>query len=95
VAGRSPEQIATWLGLDPSAPGLVSCDVFDGVLVPGDIILMLAWKTQAAADGFNNTLPASGRRRQVRVIRDYGMYDRHESPQYYPAVDTARTTDHR
>ena len=26
------------------------------------------------------------RLRRVRVIRDYGMFDRREAPQYYPAV---------
>jgi len=25
--------------------------------------------------------------RIVRVVRDYGMFDRRESPQYYPAID--------
>jgi len=25
--------------------------------------------------------------RTVRVIRDYGMFDRCESPQFYPPVD--------
>jgi hypothetical protein len=24
------------------------------------------------------------RQRRVRVVRDYGMYDRREAPQYYP-----------
>jgi hypothetical protein len=26
--------------------------------------------------------------RAVRVIRDYGMYDRAEAPQYYPPQET-------
>jgi len=25
------------------------------------------------------------------VVRDYGMFDRRESPQYYPAIDTRST----
>jgi hypothetical protein len=29
---------------------------------------------------------ADVRRRLVRVIRDYGMFDRVEAPQYYPPV---------
>ena len=32
-------------------------------------------------------LPEGGRLRHVRVIRDYGMFDRREAPQYYPAVE--------
>jgi hypothetical protein len=30
------------------------------------------------------------RRRQVRIIRDYGMHDRREAPQYYRAVAPRR-----
>jgi hypothetical protein len=26
------------------------------------------------------------RHRKVRVVRDYGMFDRREAPQYYPEV---------
>jgi hypothetical protein len=33
-------------------------------------------------------LADNGRRRRIRVIRDYGMYDRRENPQYYPEVPT-------
>ena len=32
------------------------------------------------------TLHGNARLRQVRVVRDYGMYDRRENPQYYPEV---------
>jgi hypothetical protein len=31
-------------------------------------------------------LPEDGRIRRVRVVRDYGMFDRREAPQYYPEV---------
>ena len=27
------------------------------------------------------------RHREVRVIRDYGMFERREAPQYYPEVE--------
>ena len=34
-------------------------------------------------------LPAEVRLRCVRIVRDYGMHDRREAPQYYPdAPDT-------
>jgi hypothetical protein len=35
-------------------------------------------------------LPDRTRLRGVRVIRDYGMYDRRENPQYYPDVEPRR-----
>ena len=77
------------LGLDEGATGLVGWDVYDAVLTPGDLILMIVWRTKADADSFAETgkLPEGGRFRQVRVVRDYGMYDRREAPQYYPAVE--------
>lgn len=82
-------ECAKYLGLDLQARGLVSWDVFDAVLTPGDLILLAAWRTGADAEAFEKTasLPADARARRVRVIRDYGMFDRREAPQYYPAVE--------
>ena len=83
-----PEAVARWLGLAPAAAGLVAWDVFDAVLTPGDIILLLSWRDRAAADTVErkSPLPDGARRRRVRVVRDYGMFDRHEAPQYYPEI---------
>jgi hypothetical protein len=36
-------------------------------------------------------MPEGVRRRDVLVIRDYGMFDRREAPQYYPEVVRAST----
>jgi heme-degrading monooxygenase HmoA len=82
------DAVAKWLGLAPDAPGLVSWDVFDGVLTPGEIILLLSWRDQAAAETFEAavSLQDGARLRRVRVVRDYGMFDRREAPQYYPEV---------
>jgi len=70
------------------APGLVARDIFDAVLTPGDGLLLLSWQDDAAAAAFEQgrTLPGGVRSRRVRVIRDYGMFDRREAPQYYPEV---------
>ena len=72
----------------PDAAGLVAWDVFDAVLTPGDIVLLMSWRDQAAAEAFEGStdLPDGARFRRVRVVRDYGMFDRRESPQYYPDV---------
>ena len=87
----SPSEIAPYLGLDPKATGLAAWDVYDAVLTPGNLILMTVWKTKADAEAFATTvnLPDGGRLRHVRVVRDYGMFDRREAPQYYPAVEQA------
>jgi hypothetical protein len=64
-------------------------DVFDAVLTPGDVILMMVWKSKEDAEVFTKTamLPPGGRLRHVRVVRDYSMFDRREAPQYYAAVE--------
>lgn len=82
----NPPDCAEFLGLDPYAPGMVSWDVLDAVRTPGELMLMLVFADRAAADHFSDTmlLKESARARQVRVIRDYGMFDRREAPQYYP-----------
>jgi len=85
--------VAKWLGLDPQAAGLVYWDVFDAVLTPGDIILLASWRDRAAAELFerNVSLQDGKRFRRIRVVRDYGMFDRREAPQYYPDAEGAET----
>ncbi|CAN5682409.1 hypothetical protein BH09ACT7_BH09ACT7_21410 [soil metagenome] len=82
-----PNGLAQWLGLDETAPGLVAWDVFDAVLTPGDVIALLAWRGHADADAFRGRVnpPPRARVRQIRVVRDYGLLDRYEAPQFYPA----------
>jgi heme-degrading monooxygenase HmoA len=77
-----------YLGLDRYAGGMVSWDVFDAVLTPGDLILLMSWRTRGGAEAFEDTLnlPEGARLRRVRIVRDYGMFDRREAPQYYPEV---------
>jgi heme-degrading monooxygenase HmoA len=88
VEGTSPEEVARWLGLAPDANGLVAWDFFDAVLTPGDVILLMSWRDQGVAEAFESAarLPEGARLRRVRVVRDYGMFDRREAPQFYPDV---------
>jgi heme-degrading monooxygenase HmoA len=92
VKQTSPDDVAKWLGLAPTASGLVAWDVFEAVLTPGDIILLISWRNHEAAETYKTKakLPNDARLRRVRVIRDYGMFDRREAPQYYP--DAKRPT---
>jgi len=83
------KECATFLGLDPDAKGtrgLLAWDVFDAVLTPGDLILLISWRDRASAEIFEKAvaLKDGTRLRRVRIIRDYGMFDRREAPQYYP-----------
>jgi heme-degrading monooxygenase HmoA len=83
VAGESASSLATELGLDALAPGLVAWDVLDAVLAPGDLVLLRTWRDAAAAEA--GTVAKEARNRIVRIVRDYGMRDRREAPQFYPA----------
>jgi heme-degrading monooxygenase HmoA len=91
VKTAKSDGVARWLGLDPAAPGLVLWDVFDAVLTPGDVILLMSWRDKDAAEAFERgfSAPEGARLRQVRIVRDYGMFDRREAPQYYPEIDRA------
>ena len=89
VKANNAETVATGLGLHAAASGLVGWDVFDAVLAPGDVALLLSWRDQAAADAFETgtSFGTGARLRRVRIVRDYGMFDRREAPQYYPEVE--------
>jgi len=91
---NNPADCAEWLGLAPFT-GFISWDIFDAVLTPGDLILMLTWPNNGVAEDFESSaeLPQGARLRRVRVVRDYAMYDRREAPQYYPDAPN-RTTIH-
>jgi heme-degrading monooxygenase HmoA len=90
---NSLQDCARWLGLKPWNGESASWDVFDAVLTPGDLILLISWKTNAGAEAYEKSLtPKDGVRiRRVRVVRDYGKYDRREAPQYYVDADGATT----
>ncbi|MBV9375536.1 MAG: antibiotic biosynthesis monooxygenase [Alphaproteobacteria bacterium] len=79
--------VSKLLGMPGAAdPELLDWDVFESIVQPRKFILLTSWREVTAATG----LPESGgiRHRRVRVIRDYGMFDRAEAPQYYPPVPT-------
>jgi heme-degrading monooxygenase HmoA len=82
----APDEVAKYLGLDGDAAGLVAWDVFDAVLTPGDLIVLMSWRGRDDATAYEAgaQLPEDARLRHVRVVRDYGMFDRREAPQYYP-----------
>jgi heme-degrading monooxygenase HmoA len=68
--------------------GLVDRDVFTSIYTPGKLLLLASWATaeDAAAWGLASLAGGALRHRNVRIIRDYGMAERGEAPQYYPPV---------
>ena len=87
-AGLGPEaDVPAALGLDTAGPGIVDHDLFASLYSPGKLALLVSWTDADAADGWTPRLApgiAMLRHRKVRIVRDYGMFDRRESPQFYP-----------
>jgi heme-degrading monooxygenase HmoA len=66
--------------------GLVDREWFTSITTEGKRVLLASWRD---VDTAREHAPASERglrHREVRVIRDYGMRDRREAPQYFPDV---------
>jgi len=84
------------LGLDLKARDVVDHDVWASIYNPGKMSLLVSWTESRAADswtprkidGIENL-----RHRKVRIVRDYGRFDRREAPQSYPDVK-GRETQH-
>ena len=81
-AGASASDYAT-------AAGLVDVEGYDSITTADKTLVLAAWRDAAALTAWRASQPApagagSARYREVRVIRDYGMRDRVEAPQYYP-----------
>jgi len=64
--------------------GCLEHEWFESITNPGKFLLLAGWRDAATARSWGP--PAGSRHRQVRVIRDYGMFDRREAPQYFPAA---------
>jgi heme-degrading monooxygenase HmoA len=72
---------------EPDASGgLLDAEWYAGINTEGKRVLLARWRTVDAAASWARLQPPWPRHRAVRVIRDYGMYEREEAPQYYPPV---------
>jgi heme-degrading monooxygenase HmoA len=68
--------------------GLLDYDIYESLYNPGKLLLLGSWHDSGTAGDWTPRTPRRGalRHRQVRIVRDYGMFDRREAPQYYPDV---------
>lgn len=85
-SSSDPERLRALVNLDPGTPGLCDQDVFASIYHPGKLALLASWQTRANAEAWKPGLrPGTKdlRHRVIRVVRDYGMFDRREAPQYY------------
>jgi heme-degrading monooxygenase HmoA len=88
VSGMTPAALPEWLLLDRNQPDLIDYDVVASIHNAGKLALLASWHDRPSAEKFGPPVCAGVRHRVVRVVRDYGMFDRRESPQYYPAIQT-------
>lgn len=69
-----------------AGPTLVEWDVCEGITRPGALLWLHGWSDAEAARAWLAGASQADHDRTVRVIRDYGLIDRVEAPQYYPPV---------
>jgi len=89
-SGPQSDLVLAQLQLDPRADRLVDCEVFESITNPGKLLILASWRDKAAASAWRPmSFDGAGeiRHRQVRIIRDYGMFERREAPQYFPATN--------
>jgi heme-degrading monooxygenase HmoA len=81
-------------GLDLKDGGIVDHGIYDSIYNPGKIALLIGWKDAEAASRWSPSRTDGVeklRHRRVRVVRDYGRFDRREAPQYYADIKGRET----
>jgi heme-degrading monooxygenase HmoA len=78
------------------APGAIDNEQFESIANPGKLLWLSSWRQADDAAAWETQsrreLGHCGdgiRVLRVRVIRDYGLQDRREAPQYYPPITPA------
>lgn len=92
--GGDAAQLGTLLQVpEIGRSGVVDMEVFSSIYTEGKQIAVVSWRDAEAAAAWPRPAGIAGggriRHRCVRVIRDYGLTDRREAPQYYPEVRRA------
>ena len=87
--GINLAQLANHIGLDVGADGIVDHDLFASIYNPGKVALLISWSGASATKRWapkQADVIADLRHRTIRIVRDYGRFDRREAPQYYADV---------
>jgi len=88
--------LASTLGLDVTDEGIIDYDVGASIYNLGKLALVVSWRNAKAAGGWTPVKTdrlKNLRHRIIRIVRDYGMFDRREAPQFYPDAE-GRETKH-
>jgi len=95
IFARQADLLPSHLGLDRHSAAIVEVDVFASIYNLGKIALLVGWKNVESTklwsprkiDGIQAL-----RQRSIRIVREYGRFDRREAPQFYPDVKDTRHT---
>ena len=90
--GPKTANLAAALGLPKAGTGtVIDYEIFAAINDPKKLLLLASWEGAGSASGWRPAERVAGlRHRAVRIVRDYGMRDRREAPQYYPPVASLR-----
>ena len=84
----TPDALIARLGAPLPESDVVDLELFSSITTEGKIAALISWRSEQTAARWAPSSAAfkSLRHRRVRVVRDYGLFDRREAPQYYPPV---------
>ncbi len=71
----------------PAGPSLLGHETFESIATPGKRLVLADWRDAASAAAWRPAPPAGAAaldHRLIHIVRDYGMFDRREAPQYFP-----------
>lgn len=86
----APDRLPGALGLDLSHGAIAGYDVWASLYTERKLALLVGWKDANAADAFaprKTDAVDKLRHRRVRILRDYGRFDRREAPQFFPDIN--------
>ncbi len=71
------------LSFPESSVDMLDAESYSGITTTGKPLLLTCWRSDAPARAWIERQPEGARHRHIRVIRDYGMHNRAEAPQYF------------
>lgn len=90
IDGTPSRASLLWQFAEIARTRIVDGDVFDHISMPDRIAILMSWRSEQEADDFAKEAirrnDADASIYAIRVVRDYGMMDRREAPQYYPSA---------
>jgi len=88
IDGTLPPSSSLWQFAEDARSRIVDGDMFDHISSPDRVAILMSWRSEQEADDFASEAmrrnDADASVYAIRVVRDYGMTDRREAPQYYP-----------